>query len=620
MTGHSKNPQQDLLKTLKQNFPEIFSEGKVNCDALKQTLGEEVEIDDEQYGLNWAGKSNCFREIQETTTKTLNPSKEESVDFENTENLFIEGDNLEALKILQRSYYGKVKMIYIDPPYNTGNDFIYNDNFKKKRGDYLHEAGALDESGNLRKDGLQKNTKDRGHYHSDWLNMMYPRLFLAKNLLKQDGVIFVSIDDNEVGNLICLLNEIFGEENKQGVISWRRRHNQPNDRTRIIQKVSENILVYSKDRQALKEKGSFYGVPLSEKRKSEYSNPDNDPRGDWSSKPWKAGSNQSGSNYSITTPTGKVYDEEWLGSEDTFNQLLEEGKIYFPNRGSGFPRKKYYLNKIEAFGQSPTNFWNHKDFGSNQEATAEMVNLFGEEILFDNPKPLKLVKRISSISTADSDIILDFFAGSATTAHAIMDLNAEDGGNRKYILVQLPEFTEESSEAYKAGYKNIADIAKERIRRAAKKIQEDKKEELEKREKPLDKGFKVFKLKPSNFKIWQGNVKKEDVLKQMELFVDNIKEGSTQENILYELILKSGLDINVPIEKKQAADKEYFSLKEGTLIICLEKEYTTELMEQIKAEKSQKVILLDTSFNNNDQLKTNTLVHFENEKIEFEVI
>ena len=384
----------------------------------------------------------------------LFPCKEESVDWENTQNMFIEGDNLDALKLLRKDYLGKVKMIYIDPPYNTGQKLIYNDNFK-------------------------------GHHR--WLNMMFPRLFLARDLLKDDGVIFISIDDHEVANLRKICDEIFGEENFEGHIHWRRRRNQPNNPTKMIGLVAEHIISYSKDKIIFKQSG-IGKIELTGK----FINPDNDSRGDWASKPWKVGSDQSGSKYTITLPSGEVAFGEWMGAASTFKSLLDDKRIIFPNNGKGLPRKKYYKSEREEAGQSATNWWNHEQFGNNQEANQIMSELMGGiKNIFSNPKPPKLIKNLCRITNIKSNhIILDFFAGSCTTAHAVLNLNKEDNGNCKFIMVQLPELTNGKSEAFKAGYKNIADIGKERIRRVISKIQKDDPEYKG------DLGFKVFKLKP----------------------------------------------------------------------------------------------------------------------------
>lgn len=621
MDGKSLNPQEELLELLKSKLPEIFTEGKIDCQRLKQTLGEEVNLDNERYGMTWAGKSNCFRVIQESTTATLKPARDESVDFDETENLFIEGDNLEALKIMQKSYYGKVKMIYIDPPYNTGNDFIYNDDFKQNKAEYEQEAGIKDDNGNLRADGLHKNSKDRGHYHSDWMNMMYPRLFLARNLLSKDGIIFVSIDDNEIHNLRMVMNEIFGEESFLAKFLWKSRQTTDSRKESRISTDHEYILAYTRNYDEF----SAQGKPIDE---SKYSNPDNDKRGPWASIDLsvQATKNQRPNQfYDIVDPkTGNVYppnpNRVWSKSKNVVDKMIEEGRIIFPNNKSGRPREKKFLSDLKLGVTGFSSWLDSKVVGYTTSGTKELSQLF-ESRIFDFPKPTSLLKVLVQQGSKEDDIVLDFFAGSGSTAHAVTALNAEDGGNRKCISVQLPELCDENSEAYKAGYKTIADIAKERIRRAGKKIKDEKGKQLDLDGNKLDTGFKVFKLDQSNFKIWRTDVKNEkSLLEQMSIFVDNVKSDSTQDNVLYELILKSGLDLNVDVQKKEADKKTYFTVDDGKLVICLEDKISQGLIDAILVDKPEKVICLDKAFGGNDQLKTNTVLQMESAKIDFKVI
>ncbi len=629
LRGNSHNPQQELLELLKTKCPEVFTEGKIDAAKLKQTLVGEIDTNNERYGLTWAGKAECFRHIQETTTATLKPIWAESVDFDTTENIFIEGDNLEVLKILQKTYQNKIKMIYIDPPYNTGNEsFIYPDRFKEEKEDYEQRAGIKDTEGFLTKDGFwRKNTKDAGYFHSNWLSMMYPRLFLAKNLLREDGVIFVSIDDNEVHNLRMILDEIFGEENFEGQIHWRRRHNQPNDPTKMIALVAEHIVAYSKSKEKYKESG-VGKVELTGK----FSNPDNDPRGDWSSKPWKVGSDQSGTRYKIRTPTGKVYDEEWMGEETTFKSLLEDKRIIFPDSGNGPPRKKYFQIERQEEGQCATNWWQHDKFGHNQEASNELNDVFGIKNVFSNPKPVRLIKNLITISNCkEGDIILDYFAGSCTTAHAVMDLDTEDGIKRKYICIQIAEQLNPEDKEHKVAYEycikhklspNIAEIGKERIRRVGKIISKEQKGKLDFDGNKLDLGFKVFRLEQSNFKQWRENVKTGVELKeQMRMFVDNVKKGVATEDMLFEIILKnSRFDLNFKVEKLSFDGIEYYQIADGVEIVCLADKITKKLIEKVLKEKPERFTCLDIAFKNNDQLKTNTALQMEAEKIDFKVI
>jgi len=612
---NSLTPQTELLELLKEKCPEVFTEGKVDADKLRQSLGEQVETGRERYGLSWAGKSDCFRHIQEPTTATLVPVKEESVDFDKTQNIFIEGDNLGVLKILQKSYYGKVKMIYIDPPYNTGNDsFIYPDRFQESKEEYLNRIGDKDVEGNLIKDGfLRKNTKDTGHFHSNWMSMMYPRLFLAKNLLSNDGTIFVSIDDNEVHNLKMIMNEIFGEETFIGQFIWKSRQNKDN----------RNLTGASIDHEYV----LCYGTRIrgSERDKTQYKNPDNDPRGLWTS------ANMVGllpkeqrphCHYDLINPkTGINYGKPkmgWRYDPNTMQRLIEEGRIIWPDSPKGRPRRKVFISELKDEYAGYSSVIGEGTY--TKDGTSEFEELFGYRYM-EFPKPTALMKELMEQGAPEDGIVLDFFAGACTTAHAVLEQNAEDGGNRKYICIQLTEPCDKNSEAFKAGYKNIADIGKERIRRSAKKIAKEKKGKLDFDKGKLDLGFKVFKLSESNFKVWRSDVKApRELEKQMGLFVDNVQSKAKQENILYELILKSGLDINVPVEKKRFNGKQYFSVDEGRLIICLEDKITQKLVDTILKAKPEKIICLDKAFSGNDQLKTNTALQMEAEKIDFKVI
>lgn len=532
---------------LKSVFPECFSEGKLDIDKLLNLCGEYIDEDFEKYKFEWKGKSECYRIAQKRSTGTLRPCPGESVNFDTTNNIYIEGDNLEVLKLLQTSYYRKVKMIYIDPPYNTGNDFIYEDDFADPMAKYKEVTQQTTKS----------NPETMGRFHTNWLNMMYPRLRLAANLLRDDGVIFISIDDNEVTNLRRLCDEVFGEENFQGHIHWRRRHNQPNDKTKMIGLVAEHIIAYSKDAQALKLAG-VGKIDLT----GNFSNPDNDPRGGWASKPWKVGSDQSGSRYKITTPTGKILDEEWMGDENTFNELLADNRIIFPRGGDGMPRKKYFQYEREQEGQCATNWWECSQFGHNQGANDCMTDLMGAKNIFSNPKPIELLRSLIQIGNAkNDDIILDFFSGSGTTAHAVMQLNAEDDGNRKFICVQLPELCDEKSEAYKAGYKNICEIGKERIRRAGAKINKG------------DIGFKVFKLDTSNLVKWDSTPTPtpDEVAQRMSLLHDTIKPDRNDLDVVYETMLKLGIPLDYPVTEISVNDKKAYSIGEDCLVlICLD--------------------------------------------------
>jgi adenine-specific DNA-methyltransferase len=610
----SMDLKENQLLKLKELFPEVFTEGmKVNWEKLKLTLGEDIDTGKERFGMNWAGKADCYKTIQQPSIATLIPVREESINFDTTENVFIEGDNLEVLKLLQKSYLGKIKMIYIDPPYNTGNDFIYPDNYSETLDTYLSYTGQVDSEGRK----FSSNTDTDGRYHSKWMNMIYPRLFLAKNLLKEDGVIFISIDDAELTNLKAICNEIFGEENFEGHIHWRRRHNQPNDKTKMIGTVAEHILCYSKNKEYLKKVG-VGKIDLT----GSFSNPDNDERGSWASKPWKVGSGQSGSRYKITSPTGVVFDEDWMGEEGTFKALLEDKRIMFTDKGNGLPRKKYYQSEREEEGQCATNWWSHEQFGHNQGGSDDLFKLFGEKSIFDNPKPKELIRGLIQISNAkNNDYVLDFFAGSSTTAQAVVDYNLEFNENLKFICIQLPEILDSTIKEQKSGYdfciKNnltptIASLSKERIRRVINLINENKNKDIfNSDETQILIGFKVFKLSHSNFKIWNNLIEKNAEILQtaLELHIEHINKESSQESILFELLLKSGFSLNTQIEKLNIDNKLIYSVADGELLICLEEELTNKVLKGIAERQPSRVICLDKAFDgeNADSLKTNAV-------------
>lgn len=639
MDGKSFDIRNDRLNNLKEFFPEVFTEEKVDWEKLKATLGEDIVFENERYVLNWAGKSDAFRVLQEPTTATLVPSKKESVNFDDTDHIFIEGENLEVLKVLQKSYYGKVKMIYIDPPYNTGNDsFIYPDRFSEKKDDYLKRVGDKDEQGYMTREGLfRKNNKESGHYHSNWLNMMYPRLFLARNLLRDDGVIFVSIDDNEVHNLRLIMNEIFGEENFVSELVWQKKTGASD--AKLIASITEYILVFCKNHSTnMLFQRNFESYDIKRYRlKDEHFNErgpyyiDNLDRG---------GLSYSDSlNYAIECPDGTLTfpngrterrAESWIWkwSQQKLKWAKDNGFIEFRKstaKDSGWSVcYKNYLN-VDNEGNLINRSAPIKNLIQgvlNADSASDIKKLFNINI-FKYSKPVQLIVTVLKfINIASNDIVLDFFAGSGTTAHAVLDLNKEDDGNRKFICVQMPEKTEEGSEAYKAGYKTISDIAKERIRRVIDKInkeQEDKKDlitELEDK-KPLDLGFKVFKLQPSNFKIWHGSKLEndEDLFEQLDAFTDPVKQGSQEENILFELVLKSGFDLNSKIEFKN----NIFIVNKDEMVLALSK-IDESIINEIIALKPRKCLALDRLFQGNDQLKTNTVLQMKDAKIEFRTV
>ena len=631
-TLKSLNMAEHKREQLKQLFPEVFDEGGIDFDALKSSLGECAVPVGERFGLSWHGKAACKKTIQQPSIATLKPNREQSVEFDETENLFIEGDNLEVLKLLQKSYFGKVKMIYIDPPYNTGKEFIYPDKYGETLNTYLEYTGQKDSEGRK----FSTNTESEGRYHSNWLNMMYPRLYLARNLLREDGVIFISIDDNEQDNLKKLCNEIFGEENFI-VQMVRRTINSGKHDVQTVATFHEYAFVYTKNSELVnfnqlskteEEKNNLY--PLTDEYESE--------RGrHYVTQLNKSSIQYSDSlNYPIEGPDGKEIwpgkgfnDKKWCWrwSSKKLEWGIKNYFIEFKKHGNSYKvyTKSYEFVDNQNIPITRGNPYSTLEFIKKQyanfNATPELARIFDNQKYFDFPKPISLLYELLKLTKSEESIILDFFAGSATTAHAVMQLNAEDGGNRKYICVQLPEPCDEKTEAHKAGYQTIADIGRERIRRAAKKIaaEKDAQKESQKRGEKLDLGFKAFSLAPSNFAVWESDVDKIDNLeKQLELHADHIDPSSSSEDILYELLLKSGFALTAPIETMQLAGKQVFSVNadngsnhSNALLICLEKQLTQKLMDAIADKNPAQVICLDAGFQSNDQLKTNAVQTFK---------
>ncbi|WOV90287.1 MAG: site-specific DNA-methyltransferase [Candidatus Zeuxoniibacter abyssi] len=568
-------------------------------------LGENVESDKERFGLQWHGKAECMRIIQQPSIATLKPARDKSSDFDKTENLFIEGDNLEVLKLLQKSYFGKVKMIYIDPPYNTGKEFIYPDKYAETLDTYLKYTGQIDADGRK----FSTNTDTVGRYHSNWLNMMYPRLYLARNLLRDDGVIFISIDDNEQSNLKALCDEIFGEDDFIGCIEWNSTKSTTN--TALISVGHTHNLVYAKNKE-------YFITNREHFRFSEdgsgFSNPDNNPRGPWKADPFQVGGWRPNQQYVITNPVTKEKYKpnegcSWKNDKVNFLRIKKDNRIVFGVSGEAGPQRKRFLTEAKERGKVSKTWWDEAE--TTNKGTVTINNLFGKKNMFSNPKPVKLILKFIELGDhTKTGIVLDFFAGSATTAHAVMQLNAEDGGSRKYICVQLPEPTADDSEARKAGYKNIADIGKERIRRAAKKIAKEQKPP-ENNAKP-DLGFRVFKLAPSNFKVWEGEIEKiKNLQQQLSAHVNHIEKSATAESILYELLLKSGYPLTTTVKKIKLAKKDVFSIDDGALLICLDKSLNQEVMDAMADKKPSRIICLDEGFKKNDQLKTNAAHTFK---------
>ncbi|MEE4355620.1 MAG: site-specific DNA-methyltransferase [Desulfococcaceae bacterium] len=610
--GQSKDIVSENMEMLKQIFPAVFTEGKVDFDALRAELGEYAEDQDERYRFTWNGKAMARRIAQTPSSGTLRPCPEESVDWENTQNLFIEGDNLEVLKLLQKSYHKKVKMIYIDPPYNTGKEFIYPDRYQDNLDTYLAYTGQKDAEGRK----FSTNTETSGRFHTNWLNMMYPRLKLARNLLRDDGVIFISIDDNEVANLRKICDEIFGEENFVANIVWQKKYAVSNDDPSIAP-MHDHIIAYKKT-------SGFQRLllPRTEKQLQRYKNSDDDPRGLWSSDNYV--SNKSRYErptlwYAIKHPkTGEdVWPDEnavWRYSPEKHEQMEKENRLYWgPDESYKKPRLKRFLSEIQD-GIVPSTWWTFSETGHNDEGQKETGLLLGKKI-FSTPKPVRLIDRITDISVTKEDLVLDFFAGSAATAHSIINQNCKDSGNRKFIMIQLPEPCDEKSEAFKAGYKTIADIGKERIRRVIQKIKEEKNTQnqlpgMTEKNAPPDLGFKVFKLDSSNIKTWDPDIDRiEDSLLDA---VNNIKADRTEDDILCEILLKYGLDLTVPMEKRNIAEKTVYSIGTGALIICLDADITLDTVEGIAKLKQElqpeimRVVFRDTGFKD-DVVKTNAV-------------
>jgi adenine-specific DNA-methyltransferase len=657
MTGTSLDIAAENRARLKELFPSVFAETvgedgelveSVDFAKLQAELGIFTDVFEnrrERYGMDWPGKKDALRLIQTPSHATLKPCREESVNFDTTEHLFVEGDNLEVLKLLQKSYYGKIKMIYIDPPYNTGKEFIYPDNYTEDLQTYLEYAGLADSSGKK----FSTNTANEGRFHTKWLNMMYPRLYLARNLLRDDGVIFISIDDNEVTNLRKLCDEVFGEENFVASLVWDK--NRKND-AKFFSVGHEYMLVYFKNKQIVSDMGTQYRAEKEgiEEVKFEFDRLAEMHNGDW-----------------IAVKNGlKVLFDGWTESDprkplarfskvDADGPYRDDGNINWP--GGGGPRyevlhpltkkpckmpisgwryptiqrmQEEINNGHVVFGPDETTvprirmnlFENEKEvmrsvnFSYAQTATNEFNKIFDGLRLFENPKHFLDIKNLVNYICDDSDsIILDFFAGSATTAHAVLDLNMQDGGQRKFILVQLPEPCGEDTEAFKAGYRNIADIGKERIRRVIKKLNAEQQGKLDlEGDADQDRGFRVLKLDQSNFKPWRplaASASVADIEQQLFAHVDHLEADATPEDLLFEILLKAGFAPTAQAEQRILAGIPVFSIAEGALLICLAQSVSKELIDAVVAENPQQFICLDAAFGGNDQLKSNAVQTFK---------
>ncbi len=615
----SQNVLINRLKALQELFPEVFTEGKVDFERLKQALGESVDEGRERYGLSWAGKSEAIRNLQAQSVGTLNPAPEESVNFETTENLFIEGDNLEVLKLLQKSYHNQIKMIYIDPPYNTGKEFIYPDNFREGLEDYLRYSGQKNGDGIK----LTTNTETNGRFHSKWLNMMYPRLFIARSLLRRDdGVIFVSIDDHEVHNLRTLMNEVFGEENFIASIIWQKVFS-PKNSARHFSEDHDYIIVYARNAEVWLPNL----LARTKEANARYSNPDNDPRDVWSSSDLTARNYYADGQYEVTSPSGRKFKSSvgnyWRVSYAKFLELDQDKRIWWGENGGSMPRLKRFLTEVKQ-GIVPQTLWKYSDAGHTQEAKQELIKFVrfeNTDNVLDTVKPTRLIQRILKLATTASanDLVLDFFSGSASTAHAVLKQNKEDGGNRRFICVQLPEYLPIAE----TKLKTIADIGKERIRNAVANLDESRNGDLDLNGVGQhDRGFKIFKLTESNFKIWDGTAPQdvEQLTLMLEEFAENIRPGTTKLGMLYEILLKAGFPLTAKVEKLDIVGQEIYAIEDRELFICLEYEILEETVKQILLYKPKQFISLDSSFRGNDQLKTNTQLQMRDHDIKFRTV
>ena len=584
------------LEALRQIAPSAFTEvrgadgeltQKVDFKVLRELLGDAIaDADEESFGFQWVGKQEAKRAAAKPTRQTLRPMVDDSVDWDTTENLYIEGDNLEVLKLLQRAYLGRVKMIYIDPPYNTGNDFVYEDDFAMSWEEMDEAMGNVDEEGNR----LRRNLDSNPRYHSDWCSMIYSRLLVARTLLANDGVIFISIDDNEVHHLRKICDEVFGAGNFLAQVVWERAY-APINLMKHFSPSHDYIVCYAKDVDL----AICNGIPRSSEADARYSNPDNDPRGVWQSDNLSVGPAIEANIYPITTPSGRVVEppagRSWSLSANAFAERLRQNRIWFGSDGNGVPRMKRFLSELRKTGVTPMTIWKYEEVGHSQDATKALAGIFDGKKYFDYPKPVDLIKRCISLYSSPDSLILDFFSGSATTAHAVMQLNAEDGGKRKYICVQLPEETPEGSEARKAGYETICEIGKERIRRAGKKI----KEEAGLMGQDLDTGFRVLRTDSSNMEEVYFMPAK---LQQQDLFaqVDSVKADRSELDLLFGCMVDWGVELSYPLRTEEVDGKHLHIVNEDALVACFDKEISVEAVSRIAELKPLRVIFREECF------------------------
>ncbi len=610
---HTADIAEDNIRKIGELFPNCLTErtgddGKpemaIDFDKLRQELSKEiVEGGQERYQFTWPGKREAIRLANTPSNLTLRPDRESSVDFDKTENLYIEGDNLEVLKLLREDYLGKVKMIYIDPPYNTGNDFVYEDDFSQTAGEFQDKSGMFDADGNMILDRYAVNSESNGRFHTDWLNMIYPRLKVARDLLTEDGVIFISIDDHEQDNLKEVCCEIFGNRNFIAQLVWERAFSPKND-ARFVSNSHDYILMFAKNIDFF----TIGRLERTEEANARYSNPDNDPRGVWMSSDISVKTYNAACDYPITTPSGRIIEPPagrcWSLSKKAFSERLQDNRIWFGPNGDNTPRIKRFLSELKFDGMAPTSILFYKDVGHSQEGAQEVVALFGDKGVFDGPKPVRLLQRLITLANLkDDSIVLDFFSGSASTAHALMKTNAEKGFSNKFILVQLPE--EVSDKKKDLGYQNICEIGKERIRRAGKKI----KEELDAKAsgndlfsqssepKTLDTGFRVLKLDSSNM---QDVYYTPEESGESTLFEDNVKPDRSAEDLLFQVMLECNLPLSAKIEKKTIAGKEVFNVNDGYLIACFDKDVNEAVITEVAKQKPYYFVMRDASLSSDN--------------------
>lgn len=600
----SSNGVEDNITKIAQLFPDCVTEtvdersGQpkhlIDFEKLKQNLSDSVMSERaERYQFTWPDKSKAILLANSPINATLRPCREDSVDFDNTQNLYIEGDNLDVLKCLKETYLHKVKMIYIDPPYNTGNDFVYEDDFAQSSEEYLANSGQFDEQGNR----MFTNAESNGRFHTDWLNMIYPRLKVARDLLTDDGVIFISIDDNEVENLRKVCDEVFGEQNFIATLIWERAFAPKND-AKFISSSHDYIVMCAKRIENFK----IGRLERTQEANARYSNPDNDPRGVWTSGDMLVKTYNKSCDYPITTPSGKIVNPVpgrcWRFSEESFLEKVKDNRIWFGPEGNGVPRVKRFLSELKFEGMAPTSILFHKEVGHSQEGSKEVTALFGDKGVFDGPKPVRLLQRLLTLANLDDNsIILDFFSGSASTAHAVMKMNVEKDKHCSFVMVQLPEHISEKKK--KQGYETVCEIGKERIRRAGKKI----KEESSLTTQDLDTGFRVLKLDSTNMQDIYYSPKD---ISQADLFsqVDNVKPDRTGEDLLFQVMLELGATLDSKIETTMVAGKTIYNVAEGYLVACFDPNVTDEVVKAIAQMQPAYAVLRDTSMKD-DSTATN---------------